>query len=806
MAGLLNQFLRKSAGDAELSYAMHGKFYISGSGWGLLSVPNSLVRGVFDAMSESGLELPPSGPNGDKLNAHISVMSKTDIDKIGGPDKINERGHDFSYTLGPLRTVNPGGWDDMSRVWFVEVRSPELEALRKGYGLSGKPNDGKYEFHISVAVRRKHVGYENDVSKAASPVLQTPPPKRQSTFERLYAAHQANQINNYSEKTRILRELMDENPSEWIVDDPTGHAWGITHAPTNFRFHLPPVAIPDLVKSQVKLKTASIPGITDREDYGDLEDITPGKVMTLVSQLHDARRAGQHHDLRLGDKDIGLLSWASRKGLPEPGGKHLAIRQPLHDWDYKDFEGDIEHGYGAGHVSKEWERPITITSISPDKISFSTVDKKHPERYHLIKTNQGWLITNNTPTEPIPYDKVKYTKVPPGEVENILNNFQDGTSFQTKIDGASSLVKLLKNNIELASYRSSRQTGYPIMHSERVFGGKKPDVSIPKEFEGSVLKGELYGTKGDKAIHPSELGSILNSGVGESLRKQEEKGIKLHDALYDVQQLGKEPVDVNETPYAERRKILEQILPHLPQDIFHLTPEATNADDARKMWESIRSGENPLSSEGVVIHPPYGKPIKSKFTNDSDVYVRGIFPGEGKYTGNAAGGFEYSLEPEGPIVGRVGTGLSDQVRQTMMKNPTDWVGRVAKIRSQEQLPSGAYRAPAFISLHEDITGVPAEELPGSPIKASAEMPIYQRAFNAQMMHPSWSPDHDLVANLASNLTQYHQRGQRMMQDEFTADGMRQQMDPNYGWDRFRGMLNGQIQPGQQNQLDQALFT
>jgi hypothetical protein len=584
MASLFDKFMSKQAGDAVLSYAMQGKLYASSSGWLLLSVPNALVRGVFDSLSEPGIELPPSGPNEDRLNAHISVMRASEIESIGGIDKISERGHAFHYTLGPLRTCVPDGWDEMSKVWFLEVRSPELERLRKSYGLSALPNGGKYAFHISVAVRRKHVLRENEVSKAgAAPVSAVISPS-QDALPRLHKAYEANQRNDYATKTQILMELMNESPDDWIVDDPIGRNWGITHTPTNFRFHMPPTHIPESVKGPaikaamaelekeaedaMLLKEAEeIPGISDRGNYGDLSQLRAGQIYTLLSQMHEAHRAGPHHDLRIGNPDMGLLSWASRKGLPQIGQKHLAIQQPLHSWGYKDFQGNIESGYGAGKVNKEFERPIVVTSVGPDKISFSTADKKHPERYNLVKTPQGWLVVNSTPTQPIPYQKLHYNKIPSGNVEELLRNFQPGTSLQAKIDGASSLVELQPHGLELYSYRSARNTGHPIVHTERLFGGTRPKLDLPPELVGSVLKGELYGTRDGKAIPMAELGGLLNAGVGRSLEAQKAQNVQLRNALFDIQQYNGKPVDFRTTPYSERRRLLQQIIEHLPKDL-----------------------------------------------------------------------------------------------------------------------------------------------------------------------------------------------------------------------------------------------
>lgn len=151
-------------GAAVKTHALSGELYASSSGWMLLAVPNALVRGAFDALDENGAQLPLRDG---KLNAHCSVFRPEEVDQIGGIDKITERGHHFHYTLGPIKEVQPAGWDEMSRVWFIEIESPELQELRKSYGLSALPKDGKHPFHVTIAVRKKHVLRSNEVSKTA---------------------------------------------------------------------------------------------------------------------------------------------------------------------------------------------------------------------------------------------------------------------------------------------------------------------------------------------------------------------------------------------------------------------------------------------------------------------------------------------------------------------------------------------------------------------------------------------------------------------------------------------------------------
>lgn len=150
-------------GGPEIAYNLSGTLYLSQSGWILLSVPNSLAIGIFKAMSEPGIELPP-GSNG-KFNAHISVMRPEEVTTAGGADKIKERGKQFTYTLGRIYSVEPDGWPEMSRVWFCQIHSPELQELRRAYGLSSLPKNGDIPFHLSVAVRRRGVLGRNDMKK-----------------------------------------------------------------------------------------------------------------------------------------------------------------------------------------------------------------------------------------------------------------------------------------------------------------------------------------------------------------------------------------------------------------------------------------------------------------------------------------------------------------------------------------------------------------------------------------------------------------------------------------------------------------
>jgi hypothetical protein len=259
-------------------------------------------------------------------------------------------------------------------------------------------------------------------------------------------------------------------------------------------------------------------------------------------------------------------------------------------------------------------------------------------------------------------------------------------------------VKLLNSKVEMLSHRTSKTTGKPVLHTERFFG-HRPHLDIPKEFKDSILLAEIHGTKEGKPIKVQETSALLNSSLGKSLQSQDEKGIKMKAMLFGVARVGGK--DVSTEPYELKKEILEKIIKLLPKGKFYLPEEAHNSEDALEMWNKIKGNKHDHTTEGIVVHPPKGTPLKAKVFPEQDVVIKGFFPGEGKYKDNGVGGFYFSHSQQGPVVGRVGTGLSDEMRRLMHSDSKGFIGRIARVHSHGELPSGALRVPAFISLHED---------------------------------------------------------------------------------------------------------
>ncbi len=130
------------------------------------------------------------------------------------------------------------------------------------------------------------------------------------------------------------------------------------------------------------------------------------KELAFVIQEHHARNL--HYDLRLEAEGV-LKSWAVPK-IPsmDPSVKRLAIMVEDHPYSYKDFEGTIPSGYGAGRVSiwdqgtysideedaKESEK-IVLKGLKKGSFHFSLHGEKLKGTFSLVrldKEKNQWLF------------------------------------------------------------------------------------------------------------------------------------------------------------------------------------------------------------------------------------------------------------------------------------------------------------------------------------------------------------------------------------------------------------------------------
>jgi len=405
-------------------------------------------------------------------------------------------------------------------------------------------------------------------------------------------------------------------------------------------------------------------------------------VWQLGIQEHVADRAGRHYDLRLVDPATGIAhSWAIPKGaLPRPGGRVLAVQQSDHRKDYVGFSGTIEAGYGKGTVKSLLNSTADVIYAAEDRVRFNIHDGVHTVELLMVRAKAGdWVLINTTlQRDPIlPADKPPYKST---DVEKIdVNNKNE--ILQPKYDGAHVLVHLRPGRqVRVSSYRTTNRPSGIIDHTWKIDG--LAGVYFPRGVKQTLLRGELVAVdKEGAALPPNKIAGILNSGVLKSREEQSRLGVALKVFVYDsIMMDGRRVAGL---PYEDKLYDLEAISGVLPPQI-RVAAVAHTAESKKALIAAIKSGEHPLTKEGVVLWRKRSPtPTKAKFRPDHDVYVRNIFnaaSASGKEL-DRAGGFEYSWTPGGPVAGRVGTGFSHDELRDMKANPNKYVGRVAKVLS-----------------------------------------------------------------------------------------------------------------------------
>src|SRR3954468_20248639 len=98
-----------------------------------------------------------------------------------------------------------------------------------------------------------------------------------------------------------------------------------------------------------------------------------------------------HYDFRLEFRGV-LLSWAVPKGPSlNPRDKRLAMQVEDHPWDYREFEGVIPEGYGAGIVML-WDRGTWSPEPGFESIDRALKDGELKFSLNGVKLKGSWVL------------------------------------------------------------------------------------------------------------------------------------------------------------------------------------------------------------------------------------------------------------------------------------------------------------------------------------------------------------------------------------------------------------------------------
>src|SRR3990172_3199956 len=266
--------------------------------------------------------------------------------------------------------------------------------------------------------------------------------------------------------------------------------------------------------------------------------------------------------------------------------------------------------------------------------------------------------------ERIPYlRKADYSKI-----------FNEDVIVSSKLDGALANIYLRNTGASFAlSHRISKRTGQLIPYTNKIPEIKAAKLPTHLGVDKLDIKGEvLFQDAQGKILPHQEISGLLNSTEANIKQKLKERKLKPRIAIFDIWD--------DPRPYDQRLKTLEHIAKKNPSLFF--TPETAHTKEEKlKLIDAIKSGNHPLTSEGIIINGAK----KIKFTKPAEVYIKEFFQTknpDGRYSNKAIGGFHYSHTPNGFIIGNVGTGFNDELRSDMFKNPGKYLGKKALIIHQ----------------------------------------------------------------------------------------------------------------------------
>jgi ATP-dependent DNA ligase len=250
-----------------------------------------------------------------------------------------------------------------------------------------------------------------------------------------------------------------------------------------------------------------------------------------------------------------------------------------------------------------------------------------------------------------------------------------------KIDGAHYLAELTPRGISFTSQRKSvkgalieRENNVPHLR----------DLKAPNKYDGFVLRGELWHDKGFNTVS-----GILNSKPPRAVETQKQVGL----VQFAPFRIHKGPHGEENLPYEEQYKIIKDISANFPH---YFEPPRVADKPHKDFFEEIGRERG----EGVVlVHKQTGESYKMKHRYDYDLKVDGFTPGTGKYEGRAVGAINLK-DKAGRSVGKVGTGLTDEQRIDMHKNPDKYIGKLVKVESRKPL-IGQLREPSFLGFTTD---------------------------------------------------------------------------------------------------------
>jgi hypothetical protein len=126
-------------------YEWRGTLRETEDGFVYVDLDDAYIHELIRYIEPYGFIEPPYFGKPGLVGAHISLFYSGEKPEGG----LEEIGQEISFTPTTTQTVKPPSWENIDEVFILEVDSPELEEMRKKYGLEKR----EIPFHITIGVK-----------------------------------------------------------------------------------------------------------------------------------------------------------------------------------------------------------------------------------------------------------------------------------------------------------------------------------------------------------------------------------------------------------------------------------------------------------------------------------------------------------------------------------------------------------------------------------------------------------------------------------------------------------------------------